>query len=143
MVNGRNSWIHNLFKFLFPCLLATNKERKMSYFKTDEFTCPCCGKVIVSGYLIHKLNNMREAFGKPIYVNSGYRCKERNIDVGGSLNSAHCRGTAADIKCDNSTDRYILVRLALELGFDRIGVYETWIHLDVDEELPKPRLWTK
>lgn len=114
----------------------------MSYFKTSEFTCKCCGKTIVSGYLIHLLNNIREAFGKPIVVNSGYRCKKHNKKVGSKDNSAHRRGTAADIKCDNSIDRFKIIRLAYEVGFKRMGLEGRFLHLDVDTELPQNVFWT-
>ena len=113
----------------------------MSYFKTDEFKCPCCGKVIVSGWLIHLLNKIRGQLGKPMHVNSGYRCRKHNKKVGSKKNSAHRRGTAADIRCTNSHDRYIIIKLAYEVGFKRIGKYDDFIHLDVDAELPIEVLW--
>ena len=113
----------------------------MSYFISDEFKCPCCGKVIVSAFLLHQLNRLRGSFGKALYVNSGYRCKKHNKKVGGKENSAHRRGTAADIKCTNSADRYKLIQLAFLLGFKRIGVSKDFIHLDVDEELPQVVFW--
>ena len=113
----------------------------MSYFKTDEFKCPCCDKVKVSGWLIHLLNKVRTGLGKPMVVNSGYRCKKHNEKVGGKENSAHRRGTAADIKCTNSQDRYLLIQLALLSGFRRVGIDGDFIHLDVDEELPQRCLW--
>lgn len=113
----------------------------MSYFKSDEFKCPCCGEVTVSGYLIHLLNKIRESLGKPMHVNSGYRCKKHNKKVGGKPSSAHRRGTAADIKCTNSAMRYLIVKYALEAGFKRIGVGDGFVHLDVDSELPLEVLW--
>ena len=113
----------------------------MSYFKESEFKCPCCGKVIVSAWLIHLLNRIREALGLPMIVSSGYRCKKHNKKVGGKKNSAHRRGTAADIKCTNSAIRYLIIKYALEVGFKRIGVSSDFIHLDVDGELPPEVLW--
>ncbi len=113
----------------------------MSYFKDSEFACPCCNKIIVSAWLIHLLNKVREIYGKPIHVNSGYRCRKWNKKVGGKKNSAHRRGTAADIRCTNSLDRYVLIQLAYEAGFKRVGVGSDFIHLDVDGELPLEVLW--
>jgi len=113
----------------------------MSYFKESEFKCPCCDKAKVSAFLIHLLNKVRNLYGKPMIVNSGFRCEKHNKAVGGKPNSAHLRGTAADIKCTNSVDRYILVSLFFEAGFKRMGIYEDFIHVDVDEELPRPVLW--
>ena len=43
------------------------------------------------------LDPVRERWGVPIYVNSGYRCPELNKLVGGAPNSYHLRGMAADI----------------------------------------------
>jgi len=113
----------------------------MSYFETSEFACPCCKKVAVSGWLIHQLNKVREALGKPMIITSGYRCKKHNGKVGGKKNSAHLRGTAADIKCSSAHDRYLIVKYAYEVGFKRIGKYDDFIHLDVDSELPLEVLW--
>lgn len=43
------------------------------------------------------LDKAREAWGKPIIVNSGYRCPRLNKVVGGVSNSQHVTGEAADI----------------------------------------------
>jgi len=117
------------------------RRRKMSYFTDDELRCPCCGKLIVSAFLKHQLNRLRGSFGKAIYVNSCYRCKKHNRNVGGSPESSHLNGTAVDIKCNNSKDRFKLIQLALLAGFKRIGVSKDFIHLDVDEEKPQYVMW--
>lgn len=44
------------------------------------------------------LDPMREAWGGPLVVTSGYRCKALNKAVGGVDNSAHLSGYAADIR---------------------------------------------
>lgn len=43
------------------------------------------------------LDPLREIIDIPIYINSGYRCKALNKAVGGSNNSQHMKGLAADI----------------------------------------------
>lgn len=48
--------------------------------------------------LMELLDTLREAYGKPIKVNSGYRCKSLNKAVGGSDTSVHMIGYAADLK---------------------------------------------
>jgi uncharacterized protein YcbK (DUF882 family) len=123
-------------------LVGRGKDN-MSYFVKKEFKCPDCGKVIVSAWLIHLLNKVREGLGKPMIVNSGYRCKKYNKKIGGGKNSAHLRGTAADIKCKSSKNKFLMIELAYKAGFKRIGVYDTWLHLDVDAELPLEVLWVK
>ena len=114
----------------------------MSYFKTKEFRCPCCKEVRASGYLIHLLNKVREEYGKPMIINSGYRCEKHNKEIGGSQNSAHTRGLAVDIKCDNSPDRYILLPLLTKI-FKRVGVYNGWLHADIDESLSQKVMWVQ
>ena len=44
------------------------------------------------------LQKVREHFGKPVTVNSGYRSPELNKAIGGSTTSDHCKGMAADIE---------------------------------------------
>lgn len=44
------------------------------------------------------LQPIREQIGKPIKISSGYRSPAVNASVGGSTNSDHCRGQAADIE---------------------------------------------
>jgi hypothetical protein len=44
------------------------------------------------------LDPVRETYGKPIYVSSGYRCAALNKAVGGAATSDHMKGMAADIK---------------------------------------------
>lgn len=47
--------------------------------------------------LIEFLNPLREAWGSPINISSGYRCPQLNKAVGGSTTSAHLNGFAADL----------------------------------------------
>ena len=44
------------------------------------------------------LQPLRDYVGAPVHINSGYRCPELNMVVGGVKNSQHCRGEAADIR---------------------------------------------
>ena len=48
------------------------------------------------------LDPARERLGKPITVNSGYRCPLHNSKVGGVANSQHMRGEAADVSCEDN-----------------------------------------
>ena len=45
---------------------------------------------------------IREHFGVPIHISSGYRSKELNAKVGGSATSDHCHGRALDLDQDGS-----------------------------------------
>lgn len=73
------------------------------------------------------LQPLRDAWGKPLKVNSGYRCKALNAAVGGVPTSQHVKGEAADIAAG---DPVKLARLAVKLGlpFDQIILYPTFVH---------------
>lgn len=60
--------------------------------------------------LAHKLDMVRKAYGMPIKVTSGFRCKELNELVGGSSTSYHMCGLAADITSCNLAALYRLVK---------------------------------
>ena len=61
--------------------------------------------------------------------------------MGGVAGSAHTRGLAADIACRDSALRYQLLVKAWGLGFKRIGVYGTSVHLDIDRQKPQRVVW--
>ena len=78
------------------------------------------------------LDPLREAYGRPIRVNSGYRCPKLNTLVGGTPNSQHMRGEAADIQpvVGNEADLPELARILIENGkFDQLILYPTFIHV--------------
>ena len=106
----------------------------------EELACRCCGTLNVRESFYVKLNKMRQLLGAPMKINSGYRCEFHNREVKRSPTSAHLRG-AADIHCTDSELRYKLLKAAYEVGFTRIGVYKTFIHVDDDSSLPSPRTW--
>lgn len=86
----------------------------------------------VQGLINHVLDPLREWYGKPIYVNSGYRCPELNKAVGGVENSFHVSGCAADIDARNYEENkklfdYIKNNLPFtEVGWEGGG---RWIHV--------------
>lgn len=70
------------------------------------------------------LDPLREAWGAPIIVTSGYRCERLNKAVGGATNSQHKKGEAADIRTlsDSRADNMRLLRLLLrmKLPYDQV-----------------------
>jgi uncharacterized protein YcbK (DUF882 family) len=72
---------------------------------------------------------------------SGLRCPECNRIAGGKEKSAHLTGEAADIVCPDSRTRFVLVSAAFAMGFTRIGVSRTFIHVDVSTTLPQSVFW--
>ena len=105
----------------------------MKWFKEKEFACKCCGQLPplarenVKALVCEVLDPVRERLGKPIIVNSGYRCPNHNKDVGGVKNSQHLKGEAADIHCE---DNERLKQLIIENGkFDQLITYPTFLHV--------------
>ena len=113
----------------------------MRFFKEQEFVCRCCGglppfaKENIEALVENVLDPLRERYGKPIVVNSGYRCAKHNREVGGATNSQHMCGEAADIRpttnCTNYTNELKLLRqLIIESRkFDQLIVYPTFLHV--------------
>ncbi len=106
----------------------------MKYFTLDEFDCPSHqgSGVNMDGSFIAKLEQARQIAGIPFKINSGYRTKERNQQVGGVPNSSHLIGVAADIAVRSGNERYIILNALIKAGFKRLGVAKTFIHCDTD-----------
>jgi hypothetical protein len=70
------------------------------------------------------LDPAREAYGHPIYVNSGFRCPLHNTTVGGVPRSQHIEGEAADITAGSSAENLKLASIIAQLGnYDQILLY--------------------
>lgn len=81
------------------------------------------------------LNPIREAWGSPIVVNSGYRCQKLNAAVKGSKTSAHLTGYAADLVPVNG-QREKFIKFVIDflktsnIPFDQcINEYGKWCHV--------------
>lgn len=125
----------------------------MKYFSLDEFTkskeaekrgiknLPTSEDIANITRLVDVvLDPLREAYGKPIVVSSGYRCDKLNKAVGGDKNSHHLFGMAADMHGtpnDKQENRRLfnLVR-ELNLPFTQlINEYDyTWVHISYDKD---------
>lgn len=90
------------------------------YFKVAELLCsqtaercgidntPTDDEIIDNiNYTIRRLDEIREGYGKPIIINSGYRCPELNRKVGGVSSSFHQLGLAVDIRWDSCLFEYL------------------------------------
>ncbi|WP_281671591.1 D-Ala-D-Ala carboxypeptidase family metallohydrolase [Rikenella microfusus] len=99
---------------------------------------PPSGVTLALTTLIEKLlDPIREAWGGPITVNSGYRCQKLNTAVGGVATSQHLRGEAADIsvgipaKNRQLFDRIVELQKAGQIEFDQL-IDESnyaWVHI--------------
>lgn len=70
------------------------------------------------------LDPAREHYGKPIYVNSGFRCPLHNTTVGGVRASQHIQGEAADITAGSPEENHQLAKIIVQQGkFDQLIIY--------------------
>lgn len=103
------------------------------HFSRKEFECPCgCGYSDVDMQLVELLEGVRKALGRQIKVTSGCRCETHNANVGGSQNSQHLKGKAADIQIDGLPP-YMAYKHFDDKFPNRLGVgrYSAHIHVDV------------
>ena len=79
------------------------------------------------------LQPLRDRWGEPLFINSGYRCIQLNKAVGGVPTSQHCIGQASDIGC---TDPYALAKLAkmMRLDYDQMILYPSFVHFSYQKE---------
>lgn len=122
----------------------------MKYFHMAEFECRCkCGRADMHPMFLQALDQLREKYGKPLVVSSGYRCPSYNAKVSKSgPNGPHTTGRAADVLVDRG-DAYRLTRLAMESGFTGIGFQQKgagrFLHLDILTDAPgqpRPTVWS-
>ena len=112
-------------------------------FQSSEFDSPDSpgSGVNMNLNFVEILDSIRDSYGHPLSVHSGYRTPEHNAQVGGVDASAHEEGKAADLSAPTSQERFALVALAVRKGIRRIGIGKTFVHLDVDETKPQDVLW--
>lgn len=116
---------------------------KLKYFVVSEFDSPDLPNsgVNMDKEFLRLLDKLRERVGFAIIINSGFRTHYHNRKVGGVASSSHTKGLAVDIKIKGNYERFKIVSEALKLGINRIGVYKTFVHLDVDKSLVENVIW--
>lgn len=121
---------------------------EMKYFKLSEFDgktatgerIPGTGGNMRASTLV-KCDAVRELYGKPLIVASGYRTPERNAQVGGVKNSSHLLGYAVDWKNIFDDEMIAFLDAAWAAGWRRFGIMATGIHTDDDPTKTSPALW--
>ena len=113
----------------------------MKNFKIQEFECRCGCQMPaevrqnIEALVAEVLDPVRDEYGKPIYVNSGYRCEKHNKAVGGVPRSQHLVGQAADISLRLTAyglqdELMRLVRIIVSQGrFDQLIIYPAFLHV--------------
>jgi|TARA_R110001632_G_scaffold52524_8_gene130196 uncharacterized protein YcbK (DUF882 family) len=115
----------------------------LKYFKLSEFESPDLKE---SGenmdlFFLLMLDQCRDLAGIPFKVTSGFRTEKHNKKIKGVLNSSHLKGLAVDISAKTSQERYKIINAAIKIGFKRIGIGKSFIHLDADKTKAQEVMW--
>ena len=124
--------------------LAKNGDRRLAPdFKVREFRCKDgTDTVMVDETLTVVLQCIREHFGKPVTITSGYRTAAHNAAVGGAKSSQHLLGRAADIRVQGvSVENVAAYAESLMPDWGGVGRYPVkagrttgWVHVDTRAE---------
>ena len=93
-------------------------------------------KIMCNAFLVlERLDLVRAHIDKPIHINSGYRCEELNKKVGGTENSYHMKGLAADFRTNSKEDipkmYNFLQRNIKRFDIQELIKYDTFIHMAI------------
>ena len=124
------------------------------FFSRGELQCRCgqfCNyDCPMDSEFMKRLDDLRERFGKPLKVTSGYRCAKHNSNVSSTgATGPHVSGKAIDFGVSRG-DGHALLEIAMSMGFSGIGIAQKgsgrFIHLDdltADEtNNMRPWLWS-
>ena len=110
-------------------------------FKRQEFNCKCGCDMPLEVYenvikLAGQLQTLRDYVGRPIKINSAYRCPKHNKKIGGSETSQHLLGKAADITVQSlkPIEVYTIIEDLIDFGVmlqGGLGLYDTFVHTDI------------
>ena len=112
-------------------------------FTKSEFDCKETGENDMTQDFMALLQKLRTCYGKPMIISSGYRSPNHSIERRKAQPGAHSQGIACDIAVSGA-DAHRMVQLAMELGFNGIGVSQKatgarFIHLDI---APRRAIWS-
>jgi len=106
-------------------------DRLTKYLSQKEIDCKCanstCTLTLVGSSSMKSFHNLREEWGMPLYITSGFRCQIHNQFVGGLDKSFHKLGLALDIKPKSDDELDLLQELA-SIYFDVVVKYDTFLH---------------
>jgi uncharacterized protein YcbK (DUF882 family) len=88
-----------------------------------------------------KLDKAREYAKVPFVINSAYRSPEHPLSIKNPT-SSHIKGLAVDIRTTDSRTRYRVLNALIHVGFNRIGIADTFIHVDDDKDKSQQVIWT-
>lgn len=121
-------------------------------FAYAELRCRCgqcdsTGREMDPAFMT-RLQRLRETYGQPMQLTSAYRCASHPSESSKTAPGEHFDGRAVDVRC-RGAEAMTLLRLALPLGFNRVGVHQKgdgrFLHLGwspAGGRLPCPAIWS-
>ena len=118
-------------------------------FRVREFACrDGSDPLFVDSALVQLLQSIRDHFGAPVVITSGYRTAAHNKSVGGAKSSQHLLGKAADIQvADTTVEAVAAYAESLMPDWGGVGRYPVkagrtkgWVHVDTR---PNKSRWTQ
>jgi zinc D-Ala-D-Ala carboxypeptidase len=117
-------------------------------FKKSEFDCRHTGRNEMKPEFMERLQELRNLYGRPMVVSSGYRDPSHPIEARKQEPGAHSTGRACDIAIQGG-EALQLMALAVHVGFTGVGVQQKgdgrYLHLDDlphQNNRPRPWLWS-
>lgn len=119
---------------------------RFKYFTLKEFTNSATAKahhifngvppelMLNANYTLSRLDDIRERYGKPIYITSGYRCEKLNKLVGGKPNSQHLKAEAVDLKWDIDLLSFFIQHCHFDQLIRESNGPTRWIHISFKRE---------
>ena len=113
--------------------------QKLQYLNMCDFDSPdVLGSAVnMQPVTLLFLERLCVHLGSYLSPTSAYRTKAYNAKIKGASNSAHLRGYAIDLPCNNSYMRYKIISFAMLSNVPRLEVGANWIHIDFDPSLPQ------
>lgn len=114
-------------------IVTTDKQKQLqTHFMGKEMACKDgTAEYMYAPELMRVLESIREHFGKPVIINSGYRTPEWNTKVGGAKNSYHVKGMAADIVVKGVSPKQVAEYASVIMQNGGVIRYTNFTHIDV------------
>jgi uncharacterized protein YcbK (DUF882 family) len=115
-------------------------------FSAAEFACRHTGDCRMRVEFMDALQRVRDLYGAPMIITSGYRHRSHPVEARKATPGEHTLGMAADVAVSGA-DAVLLLHIALDMGFERIGVQQhgaaRFLHLGLGGPgLPSPMIWS-
>ena len=118
-------------------------------FAFTEMACQETGECGIDETMMDRLQQLRDNYGFPLTITSGYRSPRHSIEEAKEMPGTHSMGRAVDISCAG-VDAFEILTEALVVGFTGIGVKQKgehrFLHLDDlklgEHTAPRPTIWS-